>query len=162
MLLRKPHHGQDPVDLLLALFLRAVQLMDIQPLADDVPDLLSGIQGRHGILEDHLHLRAQQLEGVPVQFSGDVRALEGDLPVRGVIQTDDPAADGGLAGTGLSHQPVGLAGIDLEADVVHRFHREGGADLKVLLHMLDFQDRVLIIMCRHPLSPPSAFSGSAS
>ena len=158
MLLRQSHHGQDPVDLLLALFPRSVQLMDIQPLADDVSDLLSRIQGCHGILEDHLHLRAQQLEGVPVQIPGDVRSLEGDLPVRGVIQSDDPAADGGLAGAGLSHQSVGLAGVDLEADVVHRFHREGGADPEVLLHMLDFQDRVLIIMCRHPLSPPSAFS----
>ena len=36
---------------------QVVNLMkDIQPLADDVLHLFAGVQGRHGVLKDHLHL----------------------------------------------------------------------------------------------------------
>ena len=54
-----------------------------------------------------------------VQLAADIMPIKGDLAGSGVIQADDAAADGGLAGTGLAHQTIGLAGIDLKADVIH-------------------------------------------
>ena len=141
------HLGQDLLHLLLPLGAAVVHVVDVQAFGDDVPHLLAGVQAGHGVLEDHLHLGAQAAACCSVQMAADVLAVKGDLPRGGVIQPDDAAADGGFARAGLPHQAVGLAGIDGEADVVHRLHREIAADAEILFEALDFQQRGLVFVC---------------
>ena len=54
------------------------------------------------------------------QTAADILPVKGDLARSGVVQADDAAADGGFARAGLAHQTVGLAGVDLKTDIIHR------------------------------------------
>ena len=55
---RKAHLGQNFLHLFAALFAGLVHVVDVQTLADDILHLFAGVQGRHGVLKDHLHLGA--------------------------------------------------------------------------------------------------------
>lgn len=85
--------------------------------------------------------------------------IKGDLAGSGVIQADDAAADGGLAGTGLAHQTIGLAGIDFKADIVHSLDGIALAHAEILLQALDLQQRSSILSCHYSAS--LIFSASA-
>ena len=125
----------------LALLLAARAVMDVQSLADDIAHLLARVQARHRVLEDHLHVRAQHGARGVVHFAGNIPAAERDSALRRVVQADDAAADGRLAGAGFADQPVRLTRIDLKGDAVDRLHRVGAGDGKVLLEALDLQKR---------------------
>ena len=97
MLGQKPYLTQQPPDFFLPLLPGGEAVVDIETFADDVTHLLPGVQAGHGILEDHLHVRAEHAAGVTAHPAGDVPALEGDAAARGGVQADDAAADGGFA-----------------------------------------------------------------
>ncbi len=147
---------QDGLHLGISLLLRLAGTVNIQTLADDVLHLLAGIQRGHGVLEDHLHLGPQHIVGILVQTTADLRAVEEDLAVCRIVQTDDGTSDGGLSGAGLSHEAVGLAGIDLEAHIVHGLHCKGLGNLEILLQPRNLKERLcIIIYCHTSLLLPS-------
>ncbi len=89
-----------------------------QRLGDDIKHPHVGVQGRKGVLEDHLdvgphggHLALGQL--------GQILALEQHLAVGGIQQTDDGVAQGGLAAARLAHHAQGLPLFQREAHIVH-------------------------------------------
>jgi hypothetical protein len=96
-------------------------------LHDLVADLVEGMEGGHGVLEDHadlgttdlLHLLLGLLEEVP-SLEDDLAAHLGRLPV-------DQAHDGeerhALARARLPHHAERLAAVDRERHAVHRFHQ---------------------------------------
>ena len=143
----KAHLRQNLLYLLAALGLRLVHMVDVQTLADDVLHLLAGVQGCHRVLEDHLHLGAQGVVLGVAQMAADVLPVECDPACGGVIQPDDAPADGGFARAGLAHQTIGLAGIDLKADIVHGLDREVFVHLEILLQPLDLQQRGSALCC---------------
>ena len=114
------HLGQNFLHLLLPLGAGGIHMVDVQPLGDDVTHLFAGVEGRHGVLENHLHLGAQMLALAAGQPAADVLPVKQDGTPGGVVQADDAAADGGLAGAGFAHKAVGLAGINLKAPFFHR------------------------------------------
>ena len=76
---------------------------------------------------------AEELLRILTHLSADILPLEEDLSCGRIIETDHGTADRRLTGTGLTDEAVGLARIDLEADVIDRLHREGIRDLEILL-----------------------------
>ena len=110
----------------------AVEMVDVQALANDFPHLFPGVQTGHGVLENHLHLGPQALGGLFIQPAGNVLAVKYDLPRRRLIQADDAASDGGFSGAGLSHQAVGLAGVNVKAHPVHGPDGIAGIHFKLL------------------------------
>ena len=82
---RKADLLQNFLHLFAALVLRFVHMVDVQALTDDVLHLLAGVQGRHRVLEYHLHLGAQGVVLGVRQTSADVLPVEGDLACGGVI-----------------------------------------------------------------------------
>ena len=114
-------------------------VVDVQALADDVLHLFAGVQTGHGILEDHLHVRPEHLPRGAVQAAADLLALETHAAGGGIIEADDAAADGGLAGAGLPHQAVGLAGIDVEGYPVDSLDGIGTGDGKMLDQVFHLQ-----------------------
>ena len=127
-LMQSVHHFLVQVVLVL------VQVVVEQALRHDVLHLGALVQGRHGILEDHLHLA----DDLAVQLFGnlavDLLALEEDVAGGGGVDAADGTANGGLAGAGLTHQRESLALVDVKIDMVHGhkflFARAKG-DLKV-------------------------------
>ena len=98
-------------------------------------------------MEDHLHLGAQGAVLGVGEVPADVLPVEGDLARSGIVQADDAAADGGFARAGLAHQTVGLAGVDLKTDIVHRLDREILIDAEILLQPFDLQQRGRALCC---------------
>jgi hypothetical protein len=66
--------------------------VDAQRLADHAPDRVAWVQGRVGILEDHLHPLAQRTQ-LPLAEVRDVGAVEDDLAPGRLVQTQEGAAD---------------------------------------------------------------------
>src|SRR6056297_161662 len=85
--------------------------------ADDPTDGLSRVQRAVGVLEDNLHLAAQtaNLSGPELV---DRLALEEHLAIGRFEQFQHGPRDGGFPAAGLADETHGLAGIDVEADVV--------------------------------------------
>jgi hypothetical protein len=93
--------------------------------ADGFGDLLAnghdGVEGGHGLLEDHGDVAAAVFahgfggDGEQV-FSGKGNISSGLAGVR--EEAEDGERGGGFAGTGLAYEPEGLAGMDLEGDVL--------------------------------------------
>ena len=133
---------KNPVDLFLPLGVAAVQMVDVQTLADDFSHLFPGVQAGHGILKDHLHLGAQGLSRFLVQPAADILAVEENLTGGRLIKPDNAAADGGLSGAGFAHKAVGLAGVDVKADPIHGPDGVAGVDLEVLFQILYLQKRL--------------------
>ena len=148
--------GQNGLDLGAALLLILIHVVDVQSLADDVLHLFAGVQGGHGVLEDHLHLSAQGAVLAVVQLAADILPVKGDLACGGVVQPDDAAADGGLARAGLAHQTVRFTGINFKADIVHSLDGKVFVYLEILLQALDFQQRGSTLSC-HVTPPPRSF-----
>ena len=147
------HLGQNFLHLLLPLGAGGIHMVDVQPLGDDVTHLFAGVEGRHGVLENHLHLGAQMLALAAGQPAADVLPVKQDGTPGGVVQADDAAADGGLAGAGFAHKAVGLAGINLKAHVVHRLDGEVLVDAEILLEPAHLEQRRGLGLC-HVTAPP--------
>src|SRR5699024_12079767 len=83
--------------------------------SDDLPggstDVLAWVETAERVLEDHLEVLAFLAHRLRVQ-ARQVAAIEPDLTVGDVVQTQDPPAQCGLATAGLTDQPVGLASFD--------------------------------------------------
>ena len=89
-----------------------------QALGHDVVHLGALVQRGHGVLEDHLDLLGDFFVQLPGNLSVDFFALVDDFAVGHGVDADDGAADGGLAGAGLTHQAEGLALVDVKGDAV--------------------------------------------
>ena len=139
VLRRKSDFLKHFADFLLALLPIGEAVVDVHAFADDVADLLARIQTRHRVLENHLHIRAEHTARVAVKRAGNHLAVEGDATVRRVVQADDAAPDGRLAGAGFADQPVGFARIDVEGHAVDGLDRIGAGDRKVLNKIFYFQ-----------------------
>ena len=127
---------------------------DLNVLKSTQNHLFSGIQARHRILEDHLHVRSQITLVFFRQLSGYVASVEDDLAVGRVVQPDDGAPCGGFTGSGFADKAVGLSLVDVEADAVHGLCCETAADPEVLLQILDMKQRCSVLT--HTAQPPSS------
>ncbi len=97
---------------------RSNQTVNLQRLADDIPHPHPGIEGRLGVLKDHLHLPA---EGEEFVFSQCIQPLspKGDAPIRGGEQTHEQLGHRRLAAPRFPGQPQGLPFLQPEIDPVH-------------------------------------------
>ena len=86
-------------------------------LDQNAADGMPRIERRHRVLKDHLHAAAQWPAGALVE-RGDVGAVEHDRPRGRRDQTEQRAAERGLAGAGLADDADGLALADGEIDAV--------------------------------------------
>ena len=125
-------------DLFMAVFLVLVKVVDVKGLADDVLDSHTGVQGRVGVLEDHLHLLAQG----PDVLARDLFALELEGTSGGLVQVQECPSDGRLAAAGLTDEAQGLTGFDVERNTVDRLQgrrfEEPGLHGEVHLEVFDF------------------------
>src|SRR5262249_41261756 len=103
----------------LAALLSRPDVRDREPLADDARHAHAGIQRAVRILEDDLHRapHGAQLAGTELEERASVEA---HIAGGRLDQPQDQAAEGGLAATGLAHQPEGLPRGDLDGDVLDR------------------------------------------
>ena len=65
---------QNGIDIIVGFFLGSDNVVGKQRLGDDIPHRHPGVQGRIGILKDHLHLLAQGLQLLLGQM-GDIRTV---------------------------------------------------------------------------------------
>src|SRR5699024_9336684 len=86
-------------------------LVGLKTFQEDRPDVLAWVETAERVLEDHLEVLAFLAHRLRVQ-ARQVAAIEPDLTVGDVVQTQDPPAQCGLATAGLTDQPVGLASFD--------------------------------------------------
>ena len=84
-----------------------------------LPNGLSRVERRRGVLEDDLHLLAERAHFVLLQLR-KVRALERDLSFRRLLQLQDRVAERRLPATALSHEAKRLALAYGEVDAVDR------------------------------------------
>lgn len=98
---------------------------EAQRLTDDVDGREMRIQRAVRVLEDHLHARAEGLEG-PLLHPGDVDPVDEDPSRRRCQQPDDGLGDGRLPAAGLADDREGLALVDAEADTVDSAEGAGG------------------------------------
>ncbi len=102
---------------------RRADVMDAVGFLDDVAHFQARIEAGVGVLKDHLHAPAEGTQRRLTEV-GDVLALEADFSVGGFDQTQDGAAGGGLAAAGFTDQSDDFAGLDCDAEPVHRAQRE--------------------------------------
>src|SRR3954470_14521853 len=110
------------LDLLLALAVVALDVVDDERLADDRADGLARVQGRVRVLENHLHVAPQRLQGVARHVS-DVPAAVVDLAARRLEQAREQARGRRLAAARLADDAEGLAAEHVEAHAVDGLHR---------------------------------------
>jgi hypothetical protein len=97
---------------------RGDQMMDSQGFPDDIPHSEPGVQGRVGVLEDHLYFGAELDHFSGVELA-DVRPLEENLPGGRLVQTEKASPDGGFAAPRLAHQPESFPLADGETHSIH-------------------------------------------
>ena len=104
-----------------------------------------------------LQFLAGRLDRVLVGLDAGADALSPEIDVaRGnVVQLDDGTSGRRFAAAGLADEAEDLAGIDIEADVVH-----GLRGAEILAEMLDAEQRFLIII-NHFQNPPAVSHSSA-
>src|SRR5262249_25943592 len=101
----------------------------VQRGADGHPRIQRGIR----ILEDHLHSTAQLTQLVPLR-GADVGAVELDCPGVGLYEPDDAASQCRLTAPGLAGQPDNLPVVQLERDIIDRFHGFDGCPAEAIGH----------------------------
>ena len=106
------------------------------------------VQGRVGVLEDHLHLAAHAAQVAAAQL-GQLCAAEVDAAGGGLVELEDGAAGGGLAAAGLADEAQGLARLDVDVDAVDgldvgdlALKDQAGGDREVHLEALDVDEQV--------------------
>ena len=109
-LIEQFHH---PLSLLLPLG----DVVDLQPLADDLAHPHARIERGIRVLKDDLHLPAHVAE-LALGERQDIFPLEVDLAGRRLDQPQDGPAQGGFPASRLSHQPESLPLFDCQADPV--------------------------------------------
>lgn len=87
--------------------------------AENPGDRLARIQGGVGVLEDHLHFRAQPAQPLAVE-SPQFPAAVVDGAARGGEQTQEKLAGGRFSATGLPDQPEGLPLLETQGNTVDR------------------------------------------
>src|SRR5438093_10010923 len=96
-------------------------MVHAQWLPYDVSHGHARVERRVRVLEDHLHLAAQDAHLVLVHL-GYVSALEHHLARSGRVQLEYGAPGSALAAARLPHQTQGLAALDVEVNAVYRPH----------------------------------------
>ena len=139
-------------------------LVDLERLGDDALQRHPRVQRGERVLEDDLHLGADELHLLVVQLIDAHRAqvwiVERDLSAGRLKQAQDRAAGGRLAAAAFAHQSQGLALLDVKADPVHRldmadhFSHQAAVDGKVLFQVLDLEQDVVSFHIGHD-PPPS-------
>src|SRR5687767_7562427 len=94
--------------------------MDFQGFGDNRENGESGIKRVEGILKDHLDFSAIRPKGAGRNLE-KVGALVKGLSLRGGVQADQGAADGGFAAAAFTHQTNRRTPWNGKADVVDRF-----------------------------------------
>ena len=124
-------------------------LPDVDRFGDDIVHSSTWIQGRYGVLEDHLYRGA----GTPQLASPEARqplSCNKYFTRRGLLDAYDRSTGGRLATTRLSDQSEGLTFVDIEGDSGDSLN-----DLTTLLEadgqVLDTQQRCGL--SRHQFSP---------
>src|SRR5690554_2601136 len=113
-------------------------------LFDDSAYGMSGVQGLHGVLEDHLNI-APYRHQLPTRKTADILSFEQHLAIGGLVQTGNAAPQRRLAAARLTHQPQGFARSNRKVDPVHRLVELAGAqkhtflDGKMHLQVAHFQ-----------------------
>src|SRR5437899_5745478 len=93
--------------------------MNDQRLGDDVLDAVTGIEGGERILKNDLQVAAEAAHFT--RAGGEqVAAFEADAAGGGFNQAQDQAAQRAFARSGFAHQAEGLAGLNVERDVIDR------------------------------------------
>src|SRR5437899_9052388 len=91
--------------------------MNDQRLGDDVLDAVTGIEGGKRILKNDLQVAAEAAHFT--RAGGEqVAAFEADAAGGGFNQAQDQAAQRAFARSGFAHQAQGLAGLNVERDVI--------------------------------------------
>ena len=116
---------QDLLGAVPSLLLRGSQVGP-QRAGDLVSDRHGGVEGGHGVLEDHGHLRAPEFPHLGLAQGGELLASKADaaahdLPARRQ-QAHDRYSGHGLSAPGLTHQPDRFAGANRERHTTHRVH----------------------------------------
>src|SRR5205085_6529673 len=126
--------------------LAGAQIVDAQPLADDLRDRQPRRQARIGILKNHLHLAPQRTQP-PLRLLRDVTPPEADRAL-GIEQPQQRETQRRLARAALADDPQRRAGAHLERDAVDRLHialdaaKDAAADRKPYLDVIALdQDR---------------------
>ena len=158
-----PNEAQELGDPVLALAPVAGAVV-VEGLADDVEQRHARVQGREGVLEDHLHLAAYCAELGALE-SGHVHdaarlCAEEDLAGGGVYRPDYAPCGGGLAAAGLADDAEGLALVDVEAHAVDGLHLaadapyQAPAEREELAEVFDLQQRLVsgLALCGQVLS----------
>jgi hypothetical protein len=113
--------------------------------ADNLANGHARVEGRIGVLEDHVHGAAYRPHHRGPQV-GDVLPVQQNLPGGRLQQARHTFADGRLAATRFAHQAQDLARTDLEGDGVHRTDhgatpKQAARDVEVHREVAHFQDR---------------------
>ena len=129
--------------------------MDAGVLRNLPAHLHQGVQGSHGLLEDHGDVPAPVLVPLVLCKAPQLRAVEqdlalGDLGVPG-LQANGRQGGHGLAAAGFPHQGHHFAGLDAHAGVPHRM--AGFPQFKVHGQVFNGEHRLLFIC--HAESPPA-------
>ena len=103
-------------------------------------DREDGIEGCHGVLENHRHVLAPHVAQLVPRHGEDVLSRESyrsryDLALGAADHVEDGQGEGGFSGSRLADEAQDLAGDEVEAESVHRPHRlfvRIVADLEVL------------------------------
>ena len=95
--------------------------VDQRCFTDDVGDPHTRIQGREGILKNHLYLE-RRLPRLRVCRPQNGAASKQDVAFAGLQDSSHHSAQGGLSTAGLTHQTDHLALSDDQIDAVHRLN----------------------------------------
>jgi hypothetical protein len=133
-------------------------LVQLQGFGNLVAGRETGVQGRHGLLEDHRHVRAAHALQRAV---GRVEQIQhfAVAPAQQHAAIDDPAAaildqahqrqrGHRLARAGFAHDGQGFTAVDVEGDFAHRFHGALGG-LEAHGQVVDLDDALGVHCCCH-------------
>ena len=119
------------------LLFRAAYMIDLQWLRDQLPHTHSRVQGRHGVLKNHLHISSNLLLFSAARFA-DILAVQKHLTGGGRHQSQNGSAQCGFSAAGFSHHTQCLLGTEGERHVIHCVEAASGG-LEILFQMLYFQ-----------------------
>ena len=111
-------------------------LINEQRLSDELADAHAGIQGREGILENHLNVGAKLLELMFAQIAYILTVKE-NLARGALVQMDYGAAQSGFSAAGFTDDAERLSLFNLKVDIIHRVEK-AARGFKVFLKVFDF------------------------
>src|SRR5262249_16791633 len=130
---------------------------DPERILEDLADALARVQGRVGVLEDHLHLAPVRTQ-LTARQRRDVVAPEADRPGGRRVQPHEQPSEGRLPATRLADGAERLAAPPVERDAVHRVDdvaaaaERRAARLEVLDEIPRLEQRVAHALLRWSLS----------